>query len=226
MPKADRATRLLLAGATGLVGSAVVQQAARSNEIAVMALARRSSQHLPGVEWRVADPGEWPAVIKEARPAVFASALGTTWRAAGKSEAAFRAVDQRLVVACARAAREAGAERCILVSSVGADPATRNFYLRVKGEVEQELAGLGFARLDILRPGLLRGPRGGERRLGERAAILASPLVDRLLRGGAARFRSIPAATVAAAILALAREAAPGRFVHHNAEIASAAAPG
>ena len=87
---------------------------------------------------------------------VLACALGTTWKKAGKSETDFRAVDQHLVLACARAAKDAGMRQMIAVSSVGADAMAKNFYLKVKGETEQGLGRIGLQRLDILRPGLLR----------------------------------------------------------------------
>ena len=75
---------------------------------------------------------------------------------AGKDEAAFRAVDQDLVVACGRAAKAAGIRQMIAISSVGADMMAKNFYLKVKGETEQALGRIGLQRLDVLRPGLLR----------------------------------------------------------------------
>jgi uncharacterized protein YbjT (DUF2867 family) len=117
------------------------------------------------------------------------------------------------VLACARHAKAAGIGHMILISSVGADRASRSFYLRVKGETEDALAKIGFARLDILRPGLIRGPRQ-ERRLAERLAMLASPLIDLLLHGGLRRYRSIKADTLVQAVFALVREKAGGRFVH------------
>jgi len=144
---------------------------------------------------------------------VLVCALGTTWKQAGRDKAAFRAVDQELVLACARAAKAAGARQMIVVSSVGADPRSNNFYLAVKGEVEAQLARLGFSRLDVVRPGLLRGPREGERRIGERAAILASPVVDLLLHGQYRKYRSIKAERVAQAIIGLTQKKMPGRFV-------------
>ena len=137
----------------------------------------------------------------------------------GRDEAAFRAVDQELVLRVARAAREAGVRNFVLVSSVGADRASRAFYLRVKGEVEAAVRQLGFHRLDILRPGLLRGPRGDDRRPGERLAILASPLTDLFLHGSRRRLRSIDARRVARAALQCAREKARGTFVHDNDSI-------
>jgi hypothetical protein len=82
---------------------------------------------------------------------------------------------------------------------------------------------LRFRRLDILRPGLLRGARANDPRPLERLAMLASPLADLLLQGDRKRYRSIDARSVAAAALQLAREKAAGRFVHENDAILRAA---
>ena len=163
-------------------------------------------------------PGRWPALAAASGAEVLVSALGTTMRQAG-SQAAFRAVDHDMVVAVAAAARSAGAAHMIAVSSVGADPRSRNFYLRTKSEMEQALGDLRFDRLDLVRPGLLRGPRGGERRLGERIGILLSPLVNLALRGPLDRFAAIDAAVVADAIAALVGTEPPGRFRHHNRDL-------
>jgi uncharacterized protein YbjT (DUF2867 family) len=107
----------------------------------------------------------------------------------------------------------------VAISSVGADPASKNFYLRIKGEMEKALGSLGFDRLDLLRPGLLRGDRGTDRRSGERLAILASPLLNLFLRGSLDRYAAIDATRVAAAVASLARREEHGSFVHHNREI-------
>ena len=124
----------------------------------------------------------------------------------------------------ARTAQRLGVERFVHVSSVGADPHARAFYLRVKGETERELAKVGFARLDILRPGLLRGTRAEEdRRPAERLGIAAAPLANLLLHGRLRQYRGIKAEIVAQAALALAKRAARGRFVHDNDAIRAAA---
>ena len=171
----------------------------------------------------VAEPARWGEVLEALRPTAVICALGTTWRKAGKDEAAFRAVDQELVVETAKAAKAHGVERFVAISSAGADAASGNFYLRVKGEVEQQLARLRFGRLDVLRPGLLRGARSGDRRLAERVAIALSPVADLLLRGKYRAMRSISAERVAEAALALAMHKAAGRFVHDNDAILRAA---
>ena len=205
--------RLVLIGATGLIGAAL---SARLEGHELHRLQRRPGGGA-GQE-HVAPPAEWPRLVAAIHPDAAISTLGTTMRIAG-SEAAFRAVDLDMVVAFARAAREAGARRMVSVSSVGADPSSRTFYPRTKGEMERALGGLGFDRLDLFRPGLLRGPRGGERRLGERIGIALSPLANLVLRGRLDRFAAIDAALVADAIAATLTLPPVGHHVHHNAEI-------
>ena len=217
--------RLVLVGATGLIGTTLIARVVGRERYRLTAIARREVALPEGarMELLVADPAKWGEAIAAANASVIVIALGTTWRAAGKDEAAFRAVDKDLVLACAQAAKTAGVRQCIAVSSVGAVASSGNRYLRVKGEVEDALAKLKFERLDILRPGLLRGYRA-ERRPAERLAMLASPLADRFLHGGARKYRSVRATTVADAILALAVEKPRGRFVHEHDAIVRAAA--
>jgi uncharacterized protein YbjT (DUF2867 family) len=107
----------------------------------------------------------------------------------------------------------------VTVSSVGAESGSRNFYLKLKGEMEAALEALGFDRLDIFRPGLLRGPRGGERRLGERLGIFASPVVNLVLRGPLDRYAAIDADHVADAMAAVLKEERSGQHVHENRAI-------
>ena len=211
------ARRILLIGATGLVGSRVAGDLLEKG-FRVDALVRRSTgRHSPGWHEHVADPAEWPSIASRLDGEVAISALGTTLRKAG-SRRAFRAVDRDAVVDFAGAARAAGCRRMILVSSVGADAGARNFYLRVKGETEAALRALDFDRLDLIRPGLLRGERD-EHRPGERLGLMISPVAGLLLRGSLARFAAIDASDVAAAIVALADAEAVGTFIHHNPDL-------
>lgn len=210
--------RVAMIGATGLVGSLAVPKLLAQGW-SVDALVRRPS----GLEhqgWRehVAPADQWPGIVSTLGADAAISALGTTMRQAG-SQAAFRTVDHDMVVGFARAAAEAGVRRMVAVSSVGAGPGAANFYLRIKGEMETALERLGFERLDILRPGLLRGWRGGERRLGERLGIRISPLVNLFLRGSLDRFAAIDADRVAAAIVGALRQSAPGTYRHENRAI-------
>jgi uncharacterized protein YbjT (DUF2867 family) len=209
--------RVCLVGATGLVGTTLMKEAVDRADIRIVGIARREFPLPPGarMEMLVAEPSGWPSAIADSKARVLVCALGTTWRKSGQDEAAFRAVDHDLVLSVGCAAREAGINHMIVVSSVGADPASKNRYLRVKGEMEQGLAKLGFKRLDIMRPGLIRGRRA-ERRHAERLGMWLSPLADMLLHGSYSKYRSILACSLAKAITALTKEKAGGRFVHEH----------
>jgi uncharacterized protein YbjT (DUF2867 family) len=220
------AARIALVGATGLIGGEVMKLCVGRQDVRLVAVARRESALPPGarMEMFVAEPAKWGEVFEAVRPLAVICALGTTWKKSGRDEAAFRAVDHDLVLATARAAKAQGVERFVAVSSAGAEARSKNRYLRTKGEVERELGKVRFRRLDILRPGLLRGPRPGDRRPAERLGIALSPLADLALHGKFRGYRSIRADTVARAALALALRKAAGRFVHDNDAILRAAA--
>jgi len=190
----------------------------------LVALSRREAQMPRGVrmEMLVAEPLGWPEAIAAIAPEAVICALGTTLRQAG-SEDAFRAVDFDLVLSLARASREAEVSNFVLVSSAGADAYGKPFYLRVKGEIEAAVTKLRFRRLDILRPGLLKGSRSRGVRPLEALAKMASPVTDLLLHGDNRRYRSIDARIVAAAAVQCAREKAQGRWLHDNDAIVRAA---
>lgn len=210
--------RVTLIGGTGLIGARLVDRLLAAGHEVHGLVRRTSDRRAPGWHEHVAPAEQWPDIVSRLAPEVALSALGTTMRQAG-SRAAFRAIDHDALVAFASAARRAGARRMATVSSVGADVGSRNFYLRVKGKAERALRGLDFERLDIMRPGLLRGARQGPPRTGERLAIRLSPVIDMVLRGPLDHYASIDADVVADAMVAcLAREEA-GTFIHGNRAI-------
>jgi uncharacterized protein YbjT (DUF2867 family) len=134
--------------------------------------------------------------------------LGTTIRQAGSQEA-FRRVDVDYVLAFARASKAAQAQRFIVVSSAGADVHSKNFYLRTKGEMEEAVARVGFASVDILQPGPLLTLRKQMRAL-ELGALLVMPLVNPFLRGEREAFRGISVKSVATAIVGATRSGRKG----------------
>lgn len=213
--------RAIVAGATGLVGrSLVARLCADPSVTAVHALVRRGFDHAdPKLHVHVVDFTALPALPQADEVYL---ALGTTIKQAG-SQAGFRAVDFDANLAVARAACAAGARRIGLVSAAGADPASRVFYSRVKGELEQALSALPLEALVIARPSLLLGERaalGQARRIGEHWAAR----LDRWLRPLIpARYRGIAATDVAAA-LADAVPAAHGRRVLASDAMQGAAA--
>lgn len=208
--------KLLLAGATGLVGGHVLAQALADPRIdAVIAPTRRA---LPAHPKLLAPTVDFEALPEDASwwaADATISALGTTIGKAGSQEA-FRRVDHGYQLAVARLAHQHGTAAFVLNSALGADPASRVFYSRVKGELERDLAGLDFASLTFVRPGLIGGDRL-ERRPAERAALILLGILGPVLPRA---WRINPAGRIAAAMIEAAITARPGTHVLSSAELA------
>ena len=130
--------------------------------------------------------------------------LGTTIKKAG-SQHAFRAIDHDAVVALAHAAGHAGASTFLHVTAMGADPGSRIFYNRVKGETERDVARVGIPTTVSFRPSILDGERQ-ESRPAERVGLLAMRAVAPVL----GRFRPTRAEDVAVAMLSEAAKSDEG----------------
>ena len=207
--------RVLVAGATGLVGRAVLQRLAGDARLGpVTALVRQAGQAsgLPtGVQASVVDFNTLGQAGQPGLPPTdwALCCLGTTIKVAG-SQAAFRAVDFDAVLAFARAAKVAGANRLGVVSALGADARSAVFYNRVKGEMEQALRSLGLPHLVIARPSLLLGERsalGQAPRLVETLAQAWMPAIGWLIPRP---LRPISADAVATALVAALADNTPG----------------
>lgn len=130
--------------------------------------------------------------------------LGTTMKKAGSKEA-FLKVDLDMVIHFAKKAKEAGINRFALVSSIGANPKSSNFYLRTKGQAEEELKKIGFDRLVIVRPSLLLGNRS-EKRLGEDIGKAIYYIFRFLFIGPLKKYRGIMDEDVAKAMIVLTEQ--------------------
>jgi uncharacterized protein YbjT (DUF2867 family) len=219
MPEAEPKI-VLLAGATGLVGKNALDALLDASDIArVFAVTRRPiGREHPRLANRIVQFDTMEAQLKGMTCHVGVCCLGTTIRQAGSQEA-FRKVDVDYVLAFARTAKAAQAQRFVVVSSAAANAQSKNFYLHTKGEMEDALAGVGFASLDILQPGLLLGWRSQMRPL-ELGAMLVMPLVNPFLRGEREALRAISAKTVGAAIVGATRSGRKGvqRYSHDGIE--------
>lgn len=206
---------LILAGATGLVGTHVLRLAlADARVTTVTALARKP---LPPHPKLLAPGGDFDALPQDAawwRADAVICALGTTMKVAG-SQAAFRRVDFDYPLAVARLAHAAGTPAYVLNSATGANAASRFFYNRVKGELEAALATLGFASLTHVRPGLIGGERATVR-AGEAALAFVLTALAPVLP---ARWRINPATRIAQALLEAAIAARPGVQVIASAQL-------
>jgi len=205
----------LLAGATGLVGSHVLEQLLADDTWSrVITVGRRATplRH-DKLEQRVVDLGALEAQGDLPRADDVFCCLGTTIRQAG-SQAAFRRVDYEFVLALARTGIRIGATQFLLVSAIGASARSRFFYNRVKGELEDALRSLGFRSVTIVRPSLLLGDRA-EFRLGESLA----KRMGWILPG---KYRPVQAADVAAALVRSAKVDEPGLHIIESDDIRSA----
>ena len=202
--------KLLLAGASGLVGGHLLRLAladARITQVIAPVRHALSTTH-PKLLAPVVDYDALPEDAPWWQADAVVCALGTTMKAAG-SQAAFRKVDHDYPLAVARCARAHGTPTYVLNSASGANAQSRFFYNRVKGELEQALAGMGFTSLTSARPGLIGGERR-ESRPAERAALLALTALGPLLPR---RWRICPAQTIARAMLDAALQARAGVHV-------------
>ncbi|XXF79060.1 oxidoreductase [Myxococcaceae bacterium GXIMD 01537] len=208
----------LLTGASGLVGGHLLDALLESplyREVCSLGRRELPRQH-PRLVQRTVDFAHLEGVPLPRADDAFCC-LGTTIKKAGSQEA-FRAVDHDAVLAFARAAKQAGARRFLVVTALGADARSRIFYNRVKGETEEALKAVGFESLVILRPSLLLGERT-ETRTGEQVAAAVSKVLGPLLRPFGSR--PIEGRTVARAMLALASQASPGVRVALSGELQS-----
>ena len=201
---------IVLAGGTGVIGQALLDHAGNTHDI--ITVGRRPTER--AAHEIVADFTNLPA-LPPAETAI--CVLGTTIGKAG-SRKAFYAVDYGAVMSFAQAARAAGTRQFIVVTAVGADPSSAVFYSRVKGEVERNLRAMGFDRLDIVQPGLLRGPRS-EKRPVESLLKAIAPLTDLAMQGAWRRYRSVHANVVARSLLQACANTTSGVFIHQFEDI-------
>ena len=218
--------RAVIAGASGLVGSHVLRLLLQDASCEhVTALVRRDLTLLDAkLTQRVVDFDRLGVDDVAGAHCIFCC-LGTTAATAGSKDAQ-RQVDYAYPLALATVGLAAGAKHYLLVSSIGSNAQSKFFYTRLKGELERDLTRLGYNTVTIVRPGMVLGDRAGlkqDPRPTEQIAQRVAPLVDTLLRGQWRKYHSIPAETVAAAMVARSRSSARGGAVLEYADLVEAA---
>ena len=204
-----------VAGATGLVGRFLTQQLVDDSHFGqITHLGRRSCGIKSPKLLEILGP-DMAALQTDMAPVQVAfCCLGTTMAAAGSREA-FYAVDHNLCMAFATKARAAGANKLLVVSSVGADAYSANYYLRVKGETERDLALLGFDEVVVVRPSMLIGNRH-ENRPAEKFGQVIMGATAPLFFGPLKRYRAVRGYDVATALRTLALQPGQGLRVVEN----------
>ncbi|MCE2679963.1 MAG: oxidoreductase [Burkholderiales bacterium] len=206
-------TKAWLLGATGLVGQSLLRQLAASQQHEqVLAWVRKSGSvsSAAGISSHVVNfehTGQWPTGPVD----TVYCCLGTTQKKAG-SKAAFKKIDHDLVLALAHYAKAQGCRHFLVITALGADPASSSFYSRVKGEVEQALTAIGFEQLSIFRPSLLAGDRT-EHRLGEQIGLQLAQAFKVLIP---LKYQAVHVDAVASAMREAARQVIRGGKIYES----------
>ncbi|MFO7616657.1 MAG: NAD(P)H-binding protein [Bacteroidales bacterium] len=196
----------LLFGATGLVGSQLLDLlAANENYDRIKVYGRQATGNKhPKVQEHIIDFDHLEDYAHLMTGDRLFICLGTTIRKAG-SVARMEQIDRDYPAKAATMARSNGVSRIAVVSSMGADARSGNYYLRIKGEMEQAILAAGFPRTVIVRPSILYGKRG-EFRFGEWVGKGVMKALGLLMQGPLKKYRGIPAKTVARAMIRLIDE--------------------
>ena len=211
--------KALVIGATGAVGKDLVEQLLKDDTFDRVDIFVRREVKIPSAKLvsHIVDFDHLESWASHLAGDVLFSCLGTTIKAAGSQDAQWK-VDYTYQLEAAKAARAGGVRKLVLVSSVGANAKSKIFYARMKGQLDEDVAKLGFPGCFILRPPSLI--RKGSDRFGEKAgvAILKGLNAIGLLRS----WKPMPTEEVAAAMIRLAKSESQGLHIFESQEILSA----
>ena len=205
----------IIIGATGLVGSTLVTQICENPNYSKVVLLLRKPLNISHSKLiqEVIDFDNIDA-LKVVGDDLFC-AMGTTLAKAGSKEAQYK-IDCTYPFEIGKIAKANGVKQFILVSSVGADFDSSNFYLRTKGDLEKKIQSLGFQNFVSVRPSMLLGDRE-ESRLGEKIGKVFSNLLSPLLFGSLRKYHGIEASDVAKSMQRFANQGLSGvKYVEYD----------
>jgi uncharacterized protein YbjT (DUF2867 family) len=192
-------------GATGLVGGELINELLEQNDFKVIAVARRDLP-VSNPELEIVHLEDYSQLInhkEKLKAAAYFCCIGTTIKIAGSRES-FRKVDLSIPQQIAQLAESLSVPALVVISSIGADPASSNFYLRTKGEMEKTVREIYSGNLKFVRPSLLMGNRK-EFRFGERASTGFMKAFGWLFTGPMRKYKGIYARDVARAMIKISR---------------------
>ena len=207
-----QAKTAVVLGATGFIGGYLVQELSSDSAFArIRLLVRRPIEMtLPKTEvvvTKFSDRQDFKEKLGSG-DCIFCC-VGTTLKQVKGDKDLYRTIDYDIPVHAAELGKAAGFSQYLLVSSVGANAAASNFYLQLKGEVEEKIKSIGFPSLHIFRPSMLMGSRN-EFRFGEVLAKGLMQVVSPLLFGDLRKYKGIHGKAVAHAMVYAAKNAKPG----------------
>lgn len=203
-------------GASGLIGSCIIDELLETTDNKITVISRRPLGFSNSrIQELIVDFKNQLALTEALKgiDAVFI-AIGTTQKKMKGDLVAYRKVDYDIPVAVAEACVLNNVPKLLLVSSVGADSSSSNFYLRLKGEVEEAIAKMSIPYIGIFQPSLLLGDRK-EFRLGEKISQLIMPLFSFVIPS---KYKPIAASSVAKAMIreAIHNEAGVRKYTYKD----------
>jgi uncharacterized protein YbjT (DUF2867 family) len=212
------ANKAIIAGSSGLIGSQLLNILLQENfydEVLILVRKELPIKHHKLTQLVVDFDRLETHAAHLTGHAVFCC-LGTT-RHKTPDKAVYRKIDHDYPLALAQLAHN-GVEQYHLVSSIGANSGSSTFYIKIKGETEADIQQVKFPAIHIYRPSLLTGERT-EKRTEEKIVTWLFKIIDPLLFGGLKKYRSIPAATVAAAMYKQSIQNTTGLFIYESDKI-------
>lgn len=207
----------LIIGATGLVGSELCQQLLDNPNYSLVKILVRKKTNLSHAKLeQILFDFEKPDASKIVGDELYC-AIGTTLAKAGSKEAQTH-IDYEIPLTIAKIAKTNGVQKFLLVSSLGAEAQSSNFYLKTKGKLEQDVQALDFGSIVIVRPGMLKGPRT-ENRTGEIIGNFVLDVLGPLMIGPLAQYKNIEAAKVARCLITAANNHQKGTLIIENKAI-------
>ena len=207
----------IIIGATGLVGNLITQKLLEDNRYEKVKVFVRRSLNInnPKLEEHIVDFDNIALWKNNLSGDEFYSALGTTIKKAGSKDAQYK-IDFTYQYEAANAASENGVKNYLLVSSLGANSKSSNFYLRMKGSLDEKVQQLSFDRIRIFRPSILVGDRS-EKRFGESLGIKIAGTLTKIIPA-LKKYRPIKASQVAEAMIKSANQNLSDKIKIYNSE--------
>ena len=212
-------SKAVIAGASGLIGSnllSILLQQPEYDEVLVLVRKELNIQH-EKLTQLIVDFDQLNNYSESITGHAVFCCLGST-RKKTPDLAIYRKIDHDYPIQLAQLAHKNGVRQCHLVSSMGANADSSNFYTKMKGEVEDDIKKIGLDSLHIYRPSFLTGERNADR-VTERVLAPVMKILDPLLVGNLKKYRSIPAATVAMAMFKQSLKNEQGTFIYPSDKI-------
>jgi uncharacterized protein YbjT (DUF2867 family) len=212
--------RAIVFGSSGFVGSHLLSELLNSPDYGQVTAVARKSLNIthPRLRTLIGDYNSLASVKSEIDADEVFIALGTT-KANSPKKAEYYQVDHEYPVLAARTAKERGAKSVFLVTAVGANPNSKFFYVRTKGETERDVIALNFEHTHIFRPSMIMGTRKEKRSLLEEALTRFWTAINPLLTRKGDKYKGITGEDIAKAMIKSAKGQTEKLMIYHWREM-------